>query len=158
VFGGFKNGMFFALHWVQLLTKGLSMPKKIIIMVLFFTITIGIGIPGATFAAEKSSLESATYVFKVGTNLMGVGMQWFVQSNYNWSSATNGYISKMIDPIVGMFFGLIVLLVEFIMNLIIFYATSFILMLIGLIITIFGAILVPIVLFFSTIGMLFSPD
>lgn len=136
------------------------MCKKLFFLLILFTIIIGSFAPDESLAAdsqENSSWSSATYVCKVGTNLMGVGMQWFLKSNYNWSSKTNKFLSEKIHPIVGTFVALIVLIIEFIINTLVFYVSSLVLILLGLIITIFGVVLIPIVFIFTILSNLFSP-
>jgi hypothetical protein len=88
---------------------------------------------------------------------MGVGMQWFLKSTYNWSSKTNEFLSKQIHPIVGTFVALIVFIFEVIINILVFYVSSLVLILVGLIITIFGVVLIPIVFMFTILSNLFSP-
>ena len=134
--------------------------KKLILILSLFTIIIGC-LPDYGFSSEnsqeKSAVLSAVYVLKIGTNLMSVGMKWFLYGNFNWSSKTNKFISELIHPIVGMIVGIIVFIVELIFNIFVFYIEGIILIIIGLIITGIGCLLFPVVLFFIAFSKLFMP-
>ena len=134
--------------------------KKLILILSLFTIIIGC-LPDYGFSSEnsqeKSAVLSAVYVLKIGTNLMSVGMKWFLYGNFNWSSKTNKFISELIHPIVGMIVGIIVFIVELIFNIFVFYIEGIILITIGLIITGIGCLLFPVVLFFIAFSKLFMP-
>ena len=98
--------------------------KKLFLILILFTIIIGCH-PTYGFSAEssqeKSAVSSAAYVLKLGTNLMSVGMNWFLRGNFNWSKKTNNYVSNRINPIFGMFVATIVFIVELIINIFVFY-------------------------------------
>jgi len=136
------------------------MYKKLLLIFIIFSAIIGCyGIDESAVADsnKKSSLSSACYVLKLGINTMGVGMRWFTKSNYNWSSSTNELVSKKIHPIVGMFCALIVFIVELIINILVFYVESILMIVAGIILSFFGAILVPIILVFLYLSGLFMP-
>lgn len=134
--------------------------KKLILILSLFTIII-VSLPANGFSAENSkdssAVSSAAYVLKVGTNLMSVGMRWCLNGNFNWSSKTNKFVSNLIHPIVGMFVGFLVLIFELILNIVVFYIVGIILILLGLIVTVFGLVAFPIVLLFVGFSHLFMP-
>ena len=136
------------------------MCKKLFLILTLFTIIIEC-YPTYGFSAEssqeKSAVSSAAYVLKVGTNLMSVGMRWCLHGNFKWSIKSNNYVSNLIHPIVGMFAGLIVGIVELIFNICVFYIEGIVLILLGLIITIIGIVAFPIVLIFIGFSSLFMP-
>ncbi len=136
------------------------MCKKLFLILTLFTIIIGCH-PTYGFSAEssqeKTAVSSAAYVLKLGTNLMSVGMHWFLKGNFNWSQKTNEFVSNLIHPIVGMFVGLIVLIVELIINILAFYIEGIVMILLGLIITVIGIVAFPIVLIGIGFSSLFMP-
>ena len=136
------------------------MCKKLFLILSLFTIIIGC-LPAYGFSSEnsqeKSAVSSAAYALKIGTNLMSVGMKWFLYGNFNWSSKSNKFISELIHPIVGMFVGIIVFIVELVVNILVFYIEGILLIILGLIITVIGIVLFPVVLIFIGFSNFFMP-
>ena len=95
--------------------------------------------------------RTAKVVFNHGIDSLQFGLEFFTYANYNFTTETNRFVTKYINELVGFVLSSIVWFFEVLLNVFVFYIPAVFIILYGIILTVIGAILTPVIWFWNLI-------